>query len=423
MRSRLAGALGLSVATSAAILLLNVLTGVLLARSLGPHDRGVLAAVLLWPAVLAALGGLGLPEATTYRAARARTGAGTIAGTAMALALLQGTAVAAIGLVVLRLALARYGDGALRAGTVYLLYAPVSTLALAAMAVLNGLRHFRAYQALRLSIFVLIAGPVVALAASGALTIGHVVAVYLVGNVVVAAVAVLLARRACGERLHVDRATARGLLAFGIRSHAGSVSSLLNERLDQLLVSVFLAPAQLGLYVVAVTITSATSLLGSAVSPIAAAEVAHLGEARAGPTIRRLVCVTLWPSVAVSLAMIVLARPLLGLFFGAAYASVTTVARLLLVAAVFLSTNRALTAILNGLGRPFDAAAAEILAVCCTVVLLAALLPTIGLIGAGIASLVAYACSTLLMAFRVASAIRIPARRLVVTGEAPGAVT
>jgi O-antigen/teichoic acid export membrane protein len=215
------------------------------------------------------------------------------------------------------------------------------------------------------------------------------------------------ARIACGEPLRVEAASARLIMSFGIRSHAGSVSSLLNERLDQLLVSAFLGPVQLGLYAIAVTVTSVTSLVGSAVSPVAAAQIAHLQPADAHATARRLVSFTFWASLAVTLPLVLFAPALIGLCFGHAYASVAFVAQILLVAAIFLSTNRTLTAVLNGLGRPLDAAKAEGLAVVCTVVLLATLLPTVGLLGAGIASVAAYGISSVWMVLHAGRALGI----------------
>ncbi|MHB8644057.1 MAG: oligosaccharide flippase family protein [Gaiellaceae bacterium] len=411
---RLAGALGVSFGASVAILLLNVVTGVILARSLGPHDRGELAVVILWPTALAALGGIGLADATTYHAARRLIPSGSLAGTALALALAQGLAVVAVGIGVLPLVMHHYDATTLRTAFAFLAYAPVSMVALAAMSVLNGRRRFTTFQTLRLLTFALITAPVVALAATGSLNVRRAVATYLVANVVIALIAIVLVCIECDEPLAVDRKTLRSLLSFGIRSHAGSVSSLLNERLDQLLVSAFLAPIQLGLYVVAVTITSATSLFGGAVAPVASVQVAHLGVTKASATARNLVSLATWTSLSITLPMVVFARPLIGVFFGHEFESVTRVAQLLLVAAVFLSTNRALTATLNGLGRPLDAAIAEAAAVGCTLVLLATLLPTIGLVGAGIASLVAYGCSTLWMAFRTATTLRIPVHHLFV---------
>src|SRR4051794_13152716 len=97
------GAIGASFATSAAIQAINVLTGVALARTLGPHGRGELVALILWPSILAAFGSLGLSEAVTYHCARARENAGVVTGTAIALGLAQSFVLGGIGTLVVSL--------------------------------------------------------------------------------------------------------------------------------------------------------------------------------------------------------------------------------------------------------------------------------------------------------------------------------
>ena len=54
--------------TNIVIVLAGVLTGVLSARFLLPGGRGELAAVLLWPQLIAGLGLMSLKEAITHRA-------------------------------------------------------------------------------------------------------------------------------------------------------------------------------------------------------------------------------------------------------------------------------------------------------------------------------------------------------------------
>src|SRR4051794_10435156 len=55
-RSQSGSALSLSLFASAAVQALNVVTGTLIARTLGPHGRGELTTVLLWPFAIAAVG-------------------------------------------------------------------------------------------------------------------------------------------------------------------------------------------------------------------------------------------------------------------------------------------------------------------------------------------------------------------------------
>src|SRR5918999_6398971 len=131
----------LSLTTSVAIQSLNAVTGVLLARLLGPADRGELAAVLLWPSVLAAVGSLGVSEAVTYETARGSSPIRSVVGSSFAIAAVQSLVLVVAGSVVV--ALVHRGDDprVIRLSYLYLAFIPLNLLALYAAAALNGLRR------------------------------------------------------------------------------------------------------------------------------------------------------------------------------------------------------------------------------------------------------------------------------------------
>jgi O-antigen/teichoic acid export membrane protein len=405
--------LGLSFASSTAIQLLNVLTGVLLARTLGPFGRGELAALLLWPTILAAVGSLGVMDAATYYSARAAGGTGTIVGSALALGISESILLVAGGVLVLPLVLSHYDQQVLDAAYVFLAFIPINILTLTLAGVINGLHRFGWFQTLRFLVVGATACGLVLLALIHELTLERAAAVYLGSNLLTLATAALLYRLADESPVRVSFKIGRELLSFGVRSHLGNVSSLLNERLDQLVISAFLAPAKLGLYVVAVTLTSATTLVGSSVSFVSLPTLARLrGTEERAAAARRLIGLTALTSTAITLPLIAFTPFILEIAFGTAFGEAALVSRILLIGAVILSTNRVLSSTLIGLGRPLDAGISEATALIATFAGLAALLPTLGLIGAGIASVIAYSVSASWMVWRTSRALELSTAEL-----------
>jgi O-antigen/teichoic acid export membrane protein len=403
-----------SFAASATIQALSVVTGVLLARALGPAGRGELAVAMLWPGLFALLGCLGAGEAITYHAARATAEPGTLVGSALALGAVQATVLVAGASVVVGRVLAGHGADARAAAHAYLAYVPLVLLATYLMSVLGGLRRYAAFQSLRVLVIALSALGVVALATTGALTVRTAVLVYLGANLV-SALAALAMLPLWSLRLKVDGGLVRALLSFGVRSHGGNVASMLNERLDQLVMSVFLSPVSLGLYVVAVTFSSVTGLVGVSAATVALPSVASATSVgQRVDQARRLVGVTLLASTAVTVPLVAALPLLVHLFFGRAYATAVGPGRVLLVAAVAFSVSRVLGAVLRALGRPLDAGLAELLALVATMLGLAALLPTLGLMGAAVTSLAAYLLSSCWMAGRAARELGVSAVSLMV---------
>jgi O-antigen/teichoic acid export membrane protein len=398
----------LSLATSAAIQGCNALTGVLLARSLGPVGRGELASILLWPSILAAIGSLGVTEAVTYETATGSSPVRAVAGSGLALAAVQSLTLIVIGAVIAPVVHGGRETETVHATYLFLAFIPLNLLTLYAIGILNGLQQFLAYQALRFMVIALMTGGIVLLAINRALTVRAAVIAYLVANAATAAAALLVLRRQGALSLAYRLETVRRLLGFGLRSHTTNVALQLNERLDQLVISVFLAPAKLGLYVIAVTLTAATSLIGTATGMAVLPVVAALKDpAERIATATRYIGWVLLGAACITVPMVVFTPLLIRVLFGEAFLGAAPVARVLLVAAIFLSTNRVIDAVLKAIGRPLDAGMAECLSLGVTVAGLALLLPRLELLGAGVTSLLAYCSTTAWMASRAARALEV----------------
>lgn len=387
--------LGVSFATSLGIQFLNVITGVILARALGPHQRGELAAILLWPSVLAAVGTLGVTEATTYHAARSSWPLGRLVGTTFVIGLVQSVLLICIGAAILPFVLSRYDSEVLHLAYVYLLYIPLFLFAVYASTLIQGLQRFGAFNIIRFLLIGLTAIGLVTLDLAHSLVLERAVYVYLGSYAMTTVIAAFFLFGREPMRLGYDGIVTRELFRFGVRSHLGNVSSLLNERLDQLVIAILLAPTKLGLYVVAVSLTSPATLAGYSISLVALPTVA-----RSAPNdertrrIQRFLQITILTSSCMTIPMLIFTEPIISLFFGRAFVPVANVARVLLVAAVILGMNRVLSAAARGIGRPLDAGIAEGLALIVTILALAVLLPIYGLLGAAVASLLAYLVST-----------------------------
>ena len=95
-----------------------------------------------------------------------------------------------------------------------------------------------------------------ALAIASELTVTSAMFAYLASQLVTVLIAAILVLPSTGPPSRPERLLAREMLAYGLRSQLSTISNLLNERVDQLVISIVLAPASLGLYVVAWTMTS-----------------------------------------------------------------------------------------------------------------------------------------------------------------------
>ncbi len=389
LRALTSGPLGTTFLASAAIQALYVVTGIVLARTLGPQARGEVAAILLWTMLVASAGQIGLPEAVTYETARDRARARMVVGTATRAGIVLSPALLGVGALVLTATLGRYDASIRTTGYVFLAVIPLYMGANIAVAALQGLRAFDAFNAARSAVPITIASLLAGLAAAGTLTVRTAIYAYIATYLVTLVFSVYLLRSRRLWSFDFDRSTLRRLLGYGGRSYTTFVTFTLTSLLGMLLISVFLGATSLGLYVVAVTLGSGTTFAASTVGLVAFPQLAGLppGPERAAAA-RRFVVIALALSTAITVPMLAFTPQLLDLLFGHAFASVANVSRVLIAASFFVAFGQLLTSVLRGLGRPLDSGIAGTVGLAMTVVLLAALLPTLGLMGAAIAGLV-----------------------------------
>jgi O-antigen/teichoic acid export membrane protein len=391
LRAQASGAATSSLVATALIQLLNVVTGVILARTLGPSGRGELAAVILWPTMLWTVGNVGVVDSVTFHSARRTAPERSIVSTSLAIAFVQSAILVVIGLVLVPLVLARQEASVIRDCMIFLASIPTSLVTLYLGSVLNGTHRFVAFNVVRATVFVGNAAGLVALAIASELTVTSAMFAYLASQVVTVLIAAILVLPSTGSPSRPEKPLARAMLAYGWRSQLSTISNLLNERVDQLVISIALAPASLGLYVVAWTMTSLSSMIGfsvtyAALPRVAQADSAAERQARA----HEYVFLTFASTAVVTIPVFLLAPEILRIVFGSDFVGATDVTRVLLVASIALGTGRVLEAVLKGVNRPLHAGLAEGAGLTVTAVGLAALLPTLGLMGAAITSLAAY---------------------------------
>jgi O-antigen/teichoic acid export membrane protein len=340
-----------------------------------------------------------MADALTYFAARDEDPVGRLLGSAAVVALAQSGLLIAIGFLLEPLVLDGYGHAAIHSAELMLVgFVPASLVGTYMLGVLNGRQRLIEFQALRGLVMVMTAAALTGEWLEHALTVRNAVYAYIGANVFMVFVLALVVLRLERPRLEASRRVAADLVGYGLRSHTSNVSVLLNNNVDQLLVSVTLSPGLLGLYTVASTMGDVVTVIGYSVAPVALPLVAARQSREQQRTrARGMVAATLVLSVVLALPLFAFAPQILDGVFGHPFHGATTSARLLVAGAVMFSVNRSLEAVLKAVGRPLAAGMAELVALGVTAASIAVLLPLFGLVGAASASILAAAASGMLL--------------------------
>jgi O-antigen/teichoic acid export membrane protein len=394
-----------TVITNYVTLVCGFLASLLLARQLGPSGRGEVTAAYLWPQTLVYLAGFGIEEASLYFSARLEGRTPALLSNALMFALIQCAIIIPLGFLLLPFLLAEQSADVIDGSRLLLATIPFAFMTLYGSNVLRGRLRIPYCNAIQLVFPVSTLLGIVWMSATHTLSLDSVVRLYLSAFVLALTVtlAILLGLRLWSP-FRLDWGLAKQMLRFGAKIQPGAISQLANLRLDQMLMAAFLPAAQLGLYTVAVSASSITSVVPSAIRSILTPTVAqgqHSGAEGSTAAIEKRLHRYWLVNAASGLALLLVIPWLLPLIYGDAFRQSVLPAEILVVAAVLLGGKQILTGACYGLGTPFLVSQAEIASLACTVVGLLLLLRPLGIVGAALASLVAYGVSFLLLAYRL----------------------
>lgn len=387
----LARSVSLNVAGRVTSLALGFVASVLLARLLGPADRGLLGLMLSASTLALAVVGVGVPLAVTYYASRRDSSPGALLGNS----LLWTVAIAAILVPAVWVFHEPVADaiGRGRGGETWALAAalvPITFLDWTTHNQLVGMLRFGRYNALvALSKVVYLLGVAFLLAVLGlGVTAGLVATALSSAVMVLGSIGPILAE----ERPRLDLAIMRRLMRYGVRVQMGSLTQIANTRLDVVILQFFRPLSDVGYYVVAQSIAELVLTLGAAFQTSVLPLVSHYE----GDDRQRATSVASVRHHGILAGVAVLGNAVFGtlilLFaFGEEFHPAVVPMLILLPGVWFLGMGSVIQGDLGGRGRPGLSSALAAVAAVVTVGLDLLLIPPYGVTGAAIASVVAYA--------------------------------
>jgi len=366
------------------------LGGIVLARTVGPTVRGEYAAITAWFALALMIGGMGQPAALCFYVARNPLHARQFVATSRAMMLITGVMALTAGML-LAPVLSR-GNPEVADGYRIAFGASIAAFVGASYTFSLQARDLNRWNVVRVSQPVLSVVATCVLWSLGLLTL-------LTALIVLATTMVLQlgwAYRCCRQTGLVpgclQAKLVRPLAIYGAAQIAALTPAALNAQLDQLVLSLTVAPADLGRYAIAVSLTSLPIPLVAAIGNVAFPRLAARREVNDATCRMQLHAVlgsaSLAAAMLVPLAMV--AYWLVPFVFGARYWGAVPLLWILTPGAIFLACGQVVGDLLRGRNHPAVVAWAQGLAAVFTVALLIALLPVVGVSGAAIASTVAY---------------------------------
>lgn len=384
LRQRILG----PVAFNALVLGINLITGIIVARTLGPAGRGQVAAILVLVFTAAWIFSLGSQNAISYRQSHSPDEARVLIGSWLLVGIVGSLAAIIAAELLLPVLFAAQADDTLALARVYIPVIVFTLLINVFNGFLLGDEDFLAYNITRTLLPAIIAVFYVAFLVTDTFS----VETALVANAVATTVTCAVIVTRCVRR-HGIGAPRVGLMRetvwYGLQAHGGSLAGFVNARLDLLIIPAFLSAASVGLYSVA---TNVGSIVGTLVGTIAAFVLPVAVRRRKGSpqTVIRTLHATLAIGLAIAIPLAVFAEIGVRLIYGADFVGSVTALRIMLPGEVLDAGYLVLWAGLFAANKPALTSVAAVPGAILTVVGLVLFLKTGGIVAAATVTTTAY---------------------------------
>jgi O-antigen/teichoic acid export membrane protein len=383
--------MSVSFMTTILIQIVNILTGLLAARLLLPEGRGELAEIMLWPGLLIEFGILAMSDALMYRAATRAAGPKVLFATVMWIGAVLAIVLVAVGYVLLPYAIANDSPTVKSIEFWYLAaFVPVYLFSLFVATMFQGHLDILAWNVVRALVGLGYLGFVAVFWLADRADVEGFAISYIAGNALAALIGFAWLARRGWVGWRPDFAIARGLVSYGARVHVGEMVNSLRQRVDQIAVSLFLASADMGLYVVALTVANGPMILVNTIAGVAFPKISQAPDKTEKLRIFGLYLrLAMAMSIASAASLAILAEYLVPLIFGRLFTDSATLCQIMLLGLPFFAAKLMFIQALNAFDRSLAIGWAEAAGLIAAVLALYAMLPLLGIYGAAWALVVA----------------------------------
>ncbi len=377
-------AVALSLSAKIAVVFLNAGTGVLTARLLLPAGRGELAALLLWPLVLSGAVTLGLPSALTFFMRSHPERSNRYKSTAILMAFAVGFAVSAAAVIAAPALLRQYDPHVVRLAQWLMPNTMVALLLLVGRGALEATGDFRHSSSALLIPPTLTLTSLALLGAAGLLTPERAALVYILSGL--PAFAFLWKRLSFSvfDSWRAHYGTARELLSYGLRSYGIDLCGTLAIYIDQALVVTLLAPAQMGLYVVALSVSRLINVLPQALGGVLFPKLVGLSSDIVVSTVGRALRLVLLISGAGLLLVAACGPAAVRLLYGPRYSGLLSILYILVIEAAISGLVTLASQAFMACNRPGVVTIQQLAGLLTAFPLLISLIPRFGVSGAAL---------------------------------------
>ncbi len=377
--------------TGVAILVLNMLTGMITARLLGASGRGEHTIMLLWPMLLGYTVTFGLYMAVIYHAKNVVSHAQRFYGAGILLSAGAGVISVLLGLFIIPIALSTHGTSMIYFAQIALIASVFILINLVNASILRVREQFFLLNVLRLFIPILILVFLVFFWLIDNFNPYTTVMSYLVPEIVISFGTMIyllhtLGWMACFQQV---RDSSRKLLHYGMRSFGTDALNTFMMYIDQIILITLLSTSQIGLYAVAVSLARMLMVFPHSIVTVLLPKVSGKSKQDIIQFTTRAFRISFYVSLFAGVLLVLLTPLLLQLMYGDAFTTASQIVRILIFDVILSGAVIILSQVFFALEKPGKITYAHCIGLTFSIIFIYLLVPHYGTVGAALALLAA----------------------------------
>ena len=375
------------------ITILGLVGSIILARWLGPSQRGVFAAIILIPAILQYFVNFGLSSASLYFTAQPHSNKNTIWNALILMGFIQSIIGILMGYFIINLYLQKYDLKIINLGHLYLFTIPLGIFGMYATYILQGASHFKVTNLLKCIVPLGYCVGIIFLKIHRNLSIENLVYVQLIIQSFYLIIALFSLYKLLLYRLNfkLEYNFIPQMLKYSVKVWFGDVAQLANLRIDQFLIGGFLSSRDLGIYTIAISVARFTSIFADAVTTIMLPSITGKNSFQEKVTEILNFFKKYWIFSVIFHTVFALILPIIIPFvFGNAYADAIIVCQILVVGSFFINAKTVLGGGVLGLGFPEIMSFVEVIGMVILLIFSIIFIKLYGLMGVAVAISLSY---------------------------------
>ncbi|AIQ45258.1 membrane protein [Paenibacillus sp. FSL R7-0273] len=402
---------------SVLILLVNMLTGVLTARYLGPTGRGEQTAMVNWSQFLAFSMSFGIPSALIYNAKKNPDDAGVLYRVALLIGLGFGIAAMTIGIFVLPYWLDSFSSEVVLFAQVSMILCPLIVVSQINNAAFQFRGDYKTFNWQRYLVPLLTLAVIGILIVTGNMNPYTTALAYLIPSVPLFIWMTLLLLRTYRVKMRDTYRNFKRLFTYGLGSYGNDLLGQFSTYIDQIIIAGLLRPADLGLYAVAVSLSRMVNFFSNSITVVLFPKASELSKDEAISLTFKAFRISTTCTLLGALFLMLVAPLVIPLLYGKEFNTALTVFRLLLLEVTISGGTLILAQAFMALGKPKFVSILQGVGLLLVIPMLFLMVPKFGLFGAGVAMLLSAILRFLFIILNIRYNLKVKLPRLLISRE------